>query len=1351
MKKYLYKSLTLLLIAVFVISMICLIFSGTDLMPVFADSEYSQDYTELTDEQLDDLTARTTESDDASQITVFTHGYGGNAGHWSNDLSAGGSGKFAYESDSMIEQLRESIEAKDKPVTMFMVTVGENNVNTEKTTVEESQSEILDTALTGEVGSAQLRCVYSDDSFITKKEVILYRNDSKHYDIEDEDNMEKYLTSEDVSKHIILVFEAEESERSNDYVYAQFEYILDVISYQYCQLTGTLPTYNLIGHSRGGITNMQYAMAHPYNVATLYSMGTPYNGSSFGEATAFGNHLFLEVADIHKTEEYYTDDNDYPPGVLDIINYDLNESYKSFWNTYYDEWYSHIEFRPIGSYVTLGFVLQTLAEFLNSKGWLDESLGAELAAATELVVNAVGSVIIVKNASNYLLTLLIDKILDIVVDAIPNAPPWIKIINNLSFSRAPYDHLGTSFQDVLAYEDDLFIDLNSQVAAGYEGAQAKVRLMDSIDQVYGKKSVDNIGVGHNFETHQKNIINYVVGSILADIDLSDNDIFRVRYQGENFEECVITRAQTDGATILSIPEEIDGKKVVGIESLSENVLIGEDSINSENTNLQTVIIPDTVKYIGKAAFCGMKNLEEIQLGSGSQLERIESYAFMGSGLSGTITLPNTVNFIDGFAFAYCTGITDFVANGSSVYATDGVLYSSGNGNVELVQYPSGKADASFAIPSEVGVIGTGAFVGNEDITTVDLGHSLHRIGFSAFGSCTDLSMFENGENVGFAELGAFEGTKWITGDAEELSVGSVLVKYNGSKSRYVLPYKYTAIYMMAFSESSVQDLIIINTNQIVSVCDFAIEEDIKVKVPNGMLSEYQSNTQWNDLKIEISPIQSHVEFDSDGGTAVESKTVYYGDYLNFEVPTKEGYIFLGWRCNGVLITNESGNAFEMWDYYEDVTLTAEWRPESYIIKLVLENEDELWLEAENGIIDLSDILTEIQYGEEIGYSFSERLLDILKNDKSYNVPGKIITGFMINGEIIDWDDFYVLPDLGDEIELEIELIYEDEIYEITFITNSEEGTYTAEYTYDEIIDYPDLESTYDRTFKAWYYDAQFEDPFNYARMPDLTPDSEGTGSIIIYAEWIEIYEISFNANGGTECDSIRAEEGEVITLPTSTRTGYDGTWGEYEFGEDFTVTGSMTLVAEWTGKYYTITFNNNGGYGGTVSAKVQFNGSMPDIDFPTREGHKLDYFYDSKGNQYYVNGEYEEKAYTLTGNLALTAQWSEAFLTIENLGFDGGWKIRVTNTSSTTITVDYNKKMCFLGDAQKWTGLKDTEDFDLAPGESKILDGDEVIKENWFATSVTFSYVANNYRYITYANELDTDCTMTVYHNRIIA
>lgn len=458
----------------------------------------------------------------------------------------------------MIEQLRENIKAKaegtDNAVTMFVANV--EKVNEEVTTKKLSQSMVLNNSINANlIGASQLRCVYNGDQYVVSssnvKRAILSRNDDPSYSINSKYNPNSdnaHLTSADVSKHIIIVFEALYSERSNDYVYAQFEYILDSISYQYRQLTGDLPTYNLIGHSRGGITNMQYALAHPYNVASIYSMGTPYNGSAFGSTADF----FLELGGMKKSGEYYNDGTiDYPPGVLDILNFDLNESYKSFWNTYYDELYSHIKFRPIGSYVTIGFILQTLVDNFMEDGSVGEDVLRGVAAVAEGALYAAELITISDHLAATIIGTLVDTLVDLIVDDIPDAPAWIKVINNLNVSYAPYEHLGTSMRGLLVYEDDLFIDLNSQVADGYKGAVVKVRLMDTFDQINGKKSDPAAGVGHNLETHQPDIVNYVVENILDDIDLTQNDIFTVRYQGENFEECVITRVKAGNATVLN--------------------------------------------------------------------------------------------------------------------------------------------------------------------------------------------------------------------------------------------------------------------------------------------------------------------------------------------------------------------------------------------------------------------------------------------------------------------------------------------------------------------------------------------------------------------------------------------------------------------------------------------------------------------------------------------------------------------------------------------------------------------------------------------------------------------------------
>ena len=66
--------------------------------------------------------------------------------------------------------------------------------------------------------------------------------------------------------------------KTNAQVYEELHYIIDKITYDYYAWCGSLPKINLIGHSRGGLWNMDYVIEHPKNVDSLVSVGTPIMG-----------------------------------------------------------------------------------------------------------------------------------------------------------------------------------------------------------------------------------------------------------------------------------------------------------------------------------------------------------------------------------------------------------------------------------------------------------------------------------------------------------------------------------------------------------------------------------------------------------------------------------------------------------------------------------------------------------------------------------------------------------------------------------------------------------------------------------------------------------------------------------------------------------------------------------------------------------------------------------------------------------------------------------------------------------------------------------------------------------------
>jgi len=97
---------------------------------------------------------------------------------------------------------------------------------------------------------------------------------------------------------------------------------------------------------------------------------------------------------------------------------------------------------------------------------------------------------------------------------------------------------------------------------------------------------------------------------------------------------------------------------------------------------------------------------------------------------------------------------------------------------------------------------------------------------------------------------------------------------------------------------------------------------------------------------------------------------------------------------------------------------------------------------------------------------------------------------------------------------------------------------------------------------------------------------------------------------------------------------------------------------------------------------------------------------------------------------------------------NGDWLVDLTNITDETHYYEFNKKMCFEGDAKNWTGLNDiVRTVDVESGETITL----VIEQNNFATDIGISYVGEeaNTRYVAYAHNLTFNSTMSCYSNSV--
>lgn len=128
----------------------------------------------------------------------------------------------------------------------------------------------------------------------------------------------------------------------------------------------------------------------------------------------------------------------------------------------------------------------------------------------------------------------------------------------------------------------------------------------------------------------------------------------------DIEEPVLTKLVKEVGTALEIPDTIEEKTVVKIGYLAFAGIV----------NLESIIIPDTVRTMQNAIFYNCYNLRNVKLSNNTIL--LGEKVFGNCTKLTTISLPNSVKRIEYEAFYGCTGITsikipigvEYIGNGA---------------------------------------------------------------------------------------------------------------------------------------------------------------------------------------------------------------------------------------------------------------------------------------------------------------------------------------------------------------------------------------------------------------------------------------------------------------------------------------------------------------------------------------------------------------------------------------------------------------------------------------------------------------------------------------------------------------
>ena len=239
------------------------------------------------------------------------------------------------------------------------------------------------------------------------------------------------------------------------------------------------------------------------------------------------------------------------------------------------------------------------------------------------------------------------------------------------------------------------------------------------------------------------------------------------------EDGIIYHIYDNQATVYGLEDYSYAGDITIPETVISYPVTAIDSRAFYNSNITSVTIPNSVRYIGKEAFEHCVNLTSVSLPD--SITEISARLFMKCTSLNHVTIPNSVTVIQGEAFLDCYNLTDIIFSNSlcmihtgDYYALDGtgwyenqpdgVVYAGPvvytyKGDMEeyaditLKEGTLGIADLAFnycslthiTLPNSLQYIGNYAFSGCTSLTNITLPNSLQYIGNYAFNYCTSLT------------------------------------------------------------------------------------------------------------------------------------------------------------------------------------------------------------------------------------------------------------------------------------------------------------------------------------------------------------------------------------------------------------------------------------------------------------------------------------------------------------------------------------------------------------------------------------------------------------------------------------
>ena len=669
----------------------------------------------------------------------------------------------------------------------------------------------------------------------------------------------------------------------------------------------------------------------------------------------------------------------------------------------------------------------------------------------------------------------------------------------------------------------------------------------------------------------------------------------------------------DGLTSVTIPSSV--------------MSIGSSAF-SNCKNLTSIEIPSSVISIGTYAFKNCSNLISVEILS--QITRIGEYTFSGCKELTSINIPSSVMSIGSSAFSDCKNLTSIEIPSSVTSIGDDVFFQCSN-------------LTSVKLPSNLPTIGYRLFCDCGKLASIEIPSSVTSIGSIAFHNCFSLSLIEIPSSVISIGWNAFY--NWTSNQTIHCEIESEPSGWSGwlNGSYAHVEWGNVPVYTVNFDTDGGSEI----DSQKVIDGEFVYSSLLNTEKENYNLAGWSLNGEPYDLNTSVTAnimltarweICHHwVNFDSNGGSEVESQYVAYGETATEPTaPILEGYHFVKWYR---MVREEWGRG-EWREYEEDfdfdepiteeITLYAKWAINLYTI--TFETIGGTLIDSQ--VVSHGEIAVQPDDPEKTGHIFKGWYTDNTYSTE-YDFDNAVVSNLRIYAK------------------------WQAETYTVTLM----DGDSKIE---DKVVNYGTLVVPLDEptkvghNFIGWYLDSAYETAFNIE-----TPIIADT---TLYAKWsVGKYMVNFMTDGGSLVDSQTVVYEGYATRPVEDPTKVGHTFAGWYANEalteefDFTSTpivANTEIYAKWEAISYTVTFEVNGTIVDTESVKY---GSL--VDAPAVQpvkGYPFVGWYNTATNKIF-----DVETLSITGDLNLRATWGVFFVDFVT---NGGTKVQ-------SLAVNENSKL----------------------------------------------------------------------------